>query len=133
MISVLSMTIGTAQAEFIGLNIEKNLAPPALSGSILGNNHSSIDLVDDLGVEDSAESSMVLILEHPITALPNIRYSGFDLDSRNTSTAPADISTKGTSSASGDQVTSDFDLSQNDIVLSTSSAPPRSISISASI
>jgi outer membrane protein len=111
------MMIGTVRAEFIGLNIDNNRAPPALSGSLMGSNHASIDLVDDLGVEDPAQSSMVLILEHPISALPNVRYSEFNLDSRGTSTLDTDVSLKGSSFASGDQIRSSFDLSQNDIVL----------------
>ncbi len=117
MISVLMLGISTVRAEFIGLNIDTSAAPPALSGSVFGSNHSSIDVVDDLGVADSANSSMVLILEHPYSALPNIRYSEFGLDSSGSSTLDSDVSLSGTSFSSGDQVTSSFDVSQNDIVL----------------
>ena len=96
MMPMLSMlTINNLHAEFIGLNIDNNPAPPALSGSIMGNGTSSIDLVDDLGVEDTSQSSMVLILEHPIRALPNIRYSEFDLDSNGTETLDSDQAVPG--------------------------------------
>lgn len=116
--SILSMTpIVGVQAEFIGLNIDSNFAPPALSGSIRGKNQSSIDLVDDLGVENSSQSSMVLILEHPIPALPNIRYSEFDLDYRGGATVNSGVSPKSTSLSSSNQASPGLDLSQNDIVL----------------
>ena len=48
---------------------QQQLAIPIGSGPAAG--------VDDLDVEDSAQSSMVLILEHPIAVLPNIRYQGY--------------------------------------------------------
>lgn len=116
--SILTMApVASVQAEFIGLNIDKSLAPPALSASILGKSQSSIDLVDDLGVEDSSQSSMVLILEHPIPALPNIRYSEFDLDYRSGTAANPDATPNRAQLASGDPDTPGLDLSQNDIVL----------------
>lgn len=116
--SVLAMMpFSLVRAEFIGLNIDSNPAPPALSGSIMGRNQSSIDLVDDLGVEDSSQSSMVLILEHPIPALPNIRYSEFDLDYRGGTAVNADITAPGSSLSAGDRPAQGLDLSQNDIVL----------------
>jgi hypothetical protein len=72
------LAMGTAEAEFIGLNIGTltGQAPQGYNAS----STNSIDLVDDLNVEDSAKTSMVLILEHPIAALPNIRYQGYNLD-----------------------------------------------------
>ncbi|NCF37414.1 MAG: hypothetical protein GWP56_13705 [Gammaproteobacteria bacterium] len=63
------LTIGTAEAEFIGLNIGGELAP-ALNGGYNNFETDSIELVDDLELDDPEQSSMVLILEHPIKALP---------------------------------------------------------------
>jgi len=68
-------------------------------------------------VEDPEQSSMVLILEHPIVALPNIRYQGYELDSTGTSTLDTDINFNGETFASGNRVTSTLDLSHDDIVL----------------
>ena len=110
------LTLGTAKAEFIGLDIGAQKPPPALSGSLIDDS-AGFDLVDDLDVEDSVQNSMVLILEHPIPALPNIRYSGFELDSSGASTLDSNLQFGGTNFSSGDQVVSTFDLSQDDIVL----------------
>jgi len=60
---------------------------------------------------------MVLILEHPIRSLSNIRYQGFNLDSSGTSMLESDINFNGQNFASGHQVTSTFDLFHDDIVL----------------
>lgn len=110
------LTIGTAEAEFIGLNIGGELAP-ALNGGYNNFETDSIELVDDLELDDPEQSSMVLILEHPIKALPNIKYRDHDLDSSNRVTLDADISLNGQTFSSGEKITSTYDLSQNDIVL----------------
>lgn len=59
---------------------------------------------------------MVLILEHPIKALPNFKYRGYDLNSSNSSLA-SDLLLNGEPLNSGDGITSSVDLSQEDIVL----------------
>lgn len=110
------LTIGTAEAEFIGLNIGGEPAP-ALNGGYNNFETDSIELVDDLELDDPEQSSMVLILEHPIKALPNIKYRDRDLDSSNRVTLDADISLNGQTFSSGEKITSTYDLSQNDIVL----------------
>ena len=105
------------QADFVGLNIGASHWTPELSGSFNSGSSSSIDLVDDLGLDDDSQSSMVLILEHPIPILPNIKYQGFDLDSNGRKTLDSDLSFNGESFNTGNQVTSSFDLSHDDIVL----------------
>ncbi len=111
------LAIGTAEAEFIGLNISGSHLTPGLKNSSYNPEFNSIDLVDDLEVEDPAQSSMVLILEHPIKALPNIRYYGYELDSSSRQILDSDINLNGQTFSSGNEVTSTYDLSQNDIVL----------------
>jgi outer membrane protein len=111
------LAIGTAQAEFVGLNIGASHWTPSISGSFNTGNDSSIDLVDDLSIDNPSESSMVLILEHPIPVLPNIRYQGFNLDTSGSATLESDINFNGQTFSSGNQVTSTFDLSHDDIVL----------------
>jgi outer membrane protein len=107
--ALISLTTGTAKAEFIGLNIGANHWALPTPDSFDSTGPESIDLIDDLDVDDPAHSSMTIILEHPITALPNIRYQGSQLDS--------DTSINGKAFNAGNQDSSTFDLSQNDIVL----------------
>jgi len=110
------LAIGTAEAEFIGLNIGANPAPAAHSGAF-SNSSSSIDLVDDLDADSSAQSSMVLILEHPIAVLPNVRYQGYNLDSSDNSSLNSDISLNGGTLKAAGNGNSAFDLDHEDIVL----------------
>lgn len=115
--ALLTLAVGTVQAEFVGVNIGASHWVPALTGSFSSSDNGSIDLVDDLNIDDPSQSSMVFILEHPIAVLPNIRYQGFDLDTRGRSTLSSDINFNGETFSSGNQVTSSFDLSHDDIVL----------------
>ena len=106
------LTMGTAEAEFIGLNITTLTGQDPQGYNASSTN--SIDLVDDLNVENSAQTSMVLILEHPIAALPNIRYQGYNLDSSDSSQVnPQVAETK----SGGTVETTSFNLDHEDIVL----------------
>jgi outer membrane protein len=107
--ALLWLATGTAQAEFIGFTIGAKHWASATTGSFDGNDSDSIDLIDDLDVDNPEQSSMTFILEHPITALPNVRYQGSHLDS--------DTSLQGQAFSSGNQVSSAYDLSHDDIVL----------------
>jgi len=107
--ALLWLTTGTAQAEFIGLNIGAKHWESTATSSFDSNDSDSIDLIDDLDVDNPEQSSMTFILEHPISALPNIRYQGSYLDS--------DTSLQGESFSSGNHASSAFDLSHEDIVL----------------
>jgi outer membrane protein len=111
------MTTGTAKADFVGLNIGASQWRPGMTGAYNYQDSSKIDLVDDLDIENPEQKSMVLILEHPIKALPNIRYQGHDLDQPGFSTIGFDSSLGGGSHDSGNEVTSTVNLSQNDLVL----------------
>ncbi len=111
------MPIGTAEAEFIGLNIGGIQGTPALNDGYNNFETDSIELVDDLELENPEQSSMVLILEHPIKALPNIKYRDHNLDSSDRITLDADVNLNGQTFSSGKKITSTYDLSQNDIVL----------------
>lgn len=103
------LTTGTANAEFVGLNLGASHWRAATSSSFESNDTDSIDLIDDLDVDHPEQSSMTFILEHPITALPNIRYQGSQLDSNK--------SLQGETFSSEGQTSSGFDLSHDDIVL----------------
>jgi outer membrane protein len=113
--ALVSLTAGIAQAEFVGFNLEASHWTSSLPGSVSNAENSSIDLVDDLNVDSPSQTSMVLILEHPIDVLPNVRYEGLNLDSSGRSSS--DFEFNGEAFSSGNQVTSTFDLDQDDIVL----------------
>jgi len=104
--------IGIAEAEFIGLNIDGYSAQPAQS-----HYSSSIDLVDDLDVENPEETSMVLILEHPIAVLPNIRYQSYNMDSSGNRSTNPDFSFNQGSPGFGNDSNGSYNLASNDIVL----------------
>jgi len=108
------LVIGTAEADFVGLNIG---AHTGQSGNTFNRSStSSIDLVDDLNVDNPAQSSMLLILEHPIALLPNVRYQGYNLDSSDNSGVSLETINSGAAGA-GDTTTTSFDLNREDIVL----------------
>ena len=75
---ILSVLINTfaanAWADFVGLKIGAAGWAPEISGSINSGTDPSIDLANDLGLDDPSETSVQLILEHPIPILPNIKY-----------------------------------------------------------
>jgi outer membrane protein len=105
-------TMGTAEAEFIGLNITTLTGQdPQTYNTVSANN---IDPVDDPNVENSAPTSMVLILEHSIAALPNIRYQGYNLDSSDSLQLNPEI---GDTNNAGTLETTSFNLDHDDIVL----------------
>jgi len=98
-------------AEFIGLNLRPGLLAPTYNNYSSG---SGIDLVDDLDTEPPDQTSMLLILEHPIVALPNLRYQGLALETQG---GPQPGSRNGLSSGPGDDSTTNYALSQDDFVL----------------
>ena len=109
---------GPVQADFVGINIGASHWSPALTGSFNSNNGgTSIDLEDDLRVNDETQTSLVLTVEHAVRALPNIRYQGFALDSSGISTPTSDLTFNGETFDSGNEVRSNFNLSHDDIVL----------------
>jgi outer membrane protein len=106
----LVLAAGSAQAEFIGLNIGSGLQAPAQPSYSSG---SAIELVDDLDTDSPSQSSMVLILEHPISALPNIRYQGLPLELPRAGASSANRYSESTPT----ETSTSYELSQDDIVL----------------
>ena len=114
---LISLCVGTAQADFVGLNIGANHWTPDLTGSFGSVGESQIDLTTDLGLDEPAPSNLVLILEHPIPLLPNVKYQSLELDSAGSNFVnPLDPLNFEGQSFSG-SVSSTFDLSHDDIVL----------------
>ena len=115
--TILWLAIGSAEAEFIGLDIGASHWGPGLNNNYNNPESRSIDLVDDLDLDNPSQSSMMLILEHPIKALPNIKYRGHELGSSNRLTLDSNINFNGQTFSSGNEVTSTYDLSHKDLVL----------------
>ena len=105
------------QADFVGFRIGASYWEPELTGNIGSNGDPDIDLSDDLGLDDPSESSLVLVLEHPVPLLPNLRYQGIELDSSGSETLAGDITFDGETYAGGETVRSKLDLSHDDLVL----------------
>lgn len=100
------LMMGTVEAEFIGLNINPNHLASSTSNTF---NNDSIDFTDDLDVDDPAQTPMIFVLEHPVSALPNIRYQGSQLSS--------DSNPNNQYLSSGNHGSSTFDISNEDFVL----------------
>ena len=114
--ALLFLCITSARADFVGLNIGANHWTPDLTGSFGGNSigDSTINLMSDLALDEPAPSNLVLIVEHPIPLLPNVKYQNFDLNSSGSSN-PGGLAFNGTNFPGA--INSTFDLSHDDIVL----------------
>ncbi len=115
MLACLWLTIGTAEAEFVGLNIGAHTSQTA--NTLNRDSSRSFYLVDDLNVNNPSQTSMVLILEHPISVLPNIRYQGYNLYSSESSEVSLESSNNDSEAIAGKTTTTGFDLNHEDIVL----------------
>ncbi len=107
--ALLGLAVGTAKAEFIGLNLGTSHWLPATTGSFDPDDSGSIGLIDDPNAINAEASSIAFTLEHPIPALPNLRFQGSRLNS--------DTNFQGGAFSSGNELSSAFDLSHDDIVL----------------
>ena len=106
-----------ARADVIGFGIGASYWAPELSGEFSSTGAGDIDLSDDLDVDDPSSSSLVLTLEHPVPFLPNVKYQRVDLDSSGRSTLSTSITFEGQTYSANEQVSTDFDLTHDDIVL----------------
>ena len=106
-------TLNPVRADFVGLNIGANHWTPDVTGSFNSNNDPSIDLKNNLGYKDKTSTSLSLSFEHPVPFIPNIKYSGYDLNA--SSVKNTSVTFKGTSYTGN--INSTLDLSHKDIVL----------------
>ena len=106
--------IAPSHADFVGLNIGAKHWTPDISGSFQSSDDSTINLNDDLGIDEEKSTSVIISFEHPIPLLPNIKFQGYNLDSSGSSNVGS-ITFDG-ADYSGD-INSTLDLSHNDIVL----------------
>ena len=102
----------TAQAEFIGLNIGASNRTPSLSNSF-SNTNDLFNQTDD----EQGQPSLLFILEHSISALPNVKYQGYNLDSTGSDALIGGTLSFNSQSLGSGPVTSSFDLANSDFVL----------------
>ncbi|NQD38534.1 TIGR04219 family outer membrane beta-barrel protein [Permianibacter sp. IMCC34836] len=77
----------------------------------------SIDVEDDLAIDDSDGNSLWIALEHPVPVLPNIRIERNELKSDGSNVLSRAITYDGDTYNASTTVVTDFDLSHNDYVL----------------
>ena len=106
-----------APADIVGFSIGASYWAPELSGDFNSSGDASIDLSDDLDIDDPSFTSAVIVVEHPIPILPNFRYQHIDLDSDGRNTLTSGITFDGVTYGAGDTVRTTFDLAHDDIVL----------------
>lgn len=107
----------SAQADFVGLNIGAYAWNPDISGSFRTGSDSKIRLQNDLGINDDTGNGLRVSLEHPLPALPNVRYQTVDLSSSSRSTISSSIQFNGSTYNAAETINSTLDLSHQEIVL----------------
>lgn len=107
----------SAQADFVGLNIGAYAWNPDISGSFRTGSDSKIRLQNDLGFNDDTGNGLRVSLEHPVPALPNVRYQTVDLSSSSRSTISSSIQFNGSTYNAAETINSTLDLSHQEIVL----------------
>jgi outer membrane protein len=118
LIALISAVIcGPVSADFVGLNIGVSHWTPDIKGSFSSGSASSIQLDSDLGYSDHSSTTLNASFEHPIPLLPNIKYSGSDLNASSNSTLTQSLNFEGQSYLANANISSTLDLSHNDIVL----------------
>jgi len=113
---LLWLPAASVNADFVGINIGLSHWATDLSGNFNSGNDAKIDLNNDLGMNDPSQTSLILIIEHPIPILPNVKYQSFDLATSGNKTLTQNLTFNGNNYSTGNNVSSTFDLSHDDIV-----------------
>ena len=106
-----------AHAEFIGLNLGSGAWPAEQTDPLNSASYNLNNLTSKPVSDVQATPSLLFVLEHPITALPNLRYQGSDLDSNGSDSLNGGSLSFNNPSYSDNPVTSTYELNHNDIVL----------------
>lgn len=77
----------------------------------------TLDINDDLGVDDDSNNIFLAVLEHPIPILPNIQLQQTQLETSGSQQLDRSISFDDETFSSGSKVNSDIDLSHIDATL----------------
>ena len=106
-----------AHAEFIGLNLGSGAWPAEQTDPLNSASYNLNNLTSKPVSDDQTTPSLLFVLEHHITALPNLRYQGSDLDSNGSDSLNGGSLSFNNPSYSDNPVTSTYELNHNDIVL----------------
>ncbi len=108
-----------AHAEFIGLNIAPDTWYAEQTDSLNSANYNLNNLTSKpvAVADDQSTPSLLLVLEHPITVLPNLRYQDSYLDSSGSGSLNGGSLSFNNQSYGDSSVSSTYDLSHSDIVL----------------
>lgn len=117
--TIITLTTGlllqfAAQADFVGLNIGSSFWNPDVSGSFNSTNNASND-VSVKGTNKKSQQSVTISFEHPIPAVPNIKFKDAPLSSSSSSNLSNSINFDN-KSFSG-KISSTLDVSHKDLVL----------------
>ncbi len=104
-------------AEFIGLNLGSGAWSAEQTDTLNSASYNLNSLTSKPVTDDQSTPSLLFVLEHPIAALPNIRFQGSDLDSNGSDSLNGGSLSFNSQSYSDNPVTSTYDLNHNDIVL----------------
>jgi len=117
-LTTLLLTCTTAaQAEFIGLNLDSDALSDEQIDPLNSASYNLNSLTSKPVTNDQSTPSLLFVLEHPIAALPNIRFQGSDLDSNGSDSLNGGSLSFNNQSYSDNPVSSTYDLNHNDIVL----------------
>jgi len=108
---------GVAQAEFVGLNIGPGAWDTAQTNSFT---NTSVDLDNQSSapeLDDQSTPSLLFVIEHPISIIPNFRYQDSALDSNGSDTLNGGSLSFNNQSFGDGTTGSSYDLNHNDIVL----------------
>jgi outer membrane protein len=121
---LLLLTIGfifitPAHADMLGVRLSGGMFKYSLSGTVRDNAVATqvFDVKNDLGWKDETKGMGYLYIEHPIPLIPNFRIGTTSLQLGGTNTLTKDVMYNGTQFNTNDKVTSDLDLSHNEIAL----------------
>ncbi|MBL7003886.1 MAG: TIGR04219 family outer membrane beta-barrel protein [Gammaproteobacteria bacterium] len=104
----------SSYSDFVGLNIGSSFWVPGVSGSFNSSNNSNVPVSNRATSDRKSNQSFSVKFEHPIPALPNVKFQNFALT--NSSTADLNNVNFNGTNFNGNH-TSNLDLSHNDLTL----------------
>jgi len=111
--------VNPAYADFIGARVSGGVFQYSISGTVRDDpvSTNTFDVKNDLGWKDDNSFMGYLYIEHPVPILPNIRLGTTSLKLDGTGTVTNTVTYGGVTYPVGTTVTSDLDLSHNEVAL----------------
>ena len=110
------MSVSAKADTILGIYVSATTWSPDFSGTI-SDSGPSINIEDELDINEDTSTLFSVALEHPIPFLPNIKLQRTGLEGVGTSVISSDIAFGGTNFTTGTQVTSQIDLGHTDYIL----------------